>query len=94
MATIGRTAGKMIGLSTEKVVNMMNCQAVKKGSAAWLKKNGALTEVGKDVYHSEKTIYKAKNLKEYLQNLVQAAKTQKFAEPFDTILKNLGKSSS
>jgi ribosomal protein L17 len=53
-----------------------------------------LTEIGKDVYQSQKTIYKAKNLKEYLQNLVQAAKTQKFAEPFDTILKNLGKSSS
>ena len=87
MPTIGVRAAKMLGVTKNNLVEIMNKQAVKRGSSTpWMKATGALTDAGQSVYKAEKSIYGAKNLKEYLSAITHEAKFKKFEEPFDKLL--------
>ena len=87
MSTIGRRAAMFLGTSRRNLVEIMNNQAIRRGSSQpWMKANGALTDAGRGVYEAEKSIYNAKNLKEYLSAVVKEAKVRQFEEPFDRLL--------
>jgi predicted transcriptional regulator with HTH domain len=95
MTTIGIRAAKMLGVKPQELVKALNTRTrpAMEGFGELMKTNGALTQLGQDVYQAEKKAFGAKNLTDYLKALVEEFKDPNltFIEPFNTWLKKIAK---
>ncbi len=90
MSTIGVRAAKFLGVKPQELVKALNTctRPAMNGQGALMKPNGALTQLGQDVYQAEKKALGAKNLREYLKAVIEHYKQPgvKLFEPFNTML--------
>lgn len=95
MSTIGIRAAKALGVKPQELVRVLNTytRPAMNGQGALMKPNGALTQLGQDIYQAEKKALGAKNLKEYLKALTERYKQPgvKFLEPFNIMLSKIAK---
>jgi predicted transcriptional regulator with HTH domain len=95
MTTIGVRAAKMLGVKPQELVKALNTNTrpAMNGQGALMRTNGALTQLGQDVYQAEKKAFGAKNLTEYMKVVVERFKNPnvKYFEPFNTWLSKVAK---
>ncbi len=95
MTTIGVRAAKILGVKPQELVKALNTHTrqAMNGQGALMKPNGALTQLGQDIYQAEKKAVGAKNLTEYIQATIENFKQPgvKFFEPFNTMLGKIAK---
>lgn len=83
MSTIGVRAAKELGIPLKRLVNVLNTQT-NLGKVELMKANGALTQLGKDLYQKQKVLTNTKSLHPYIDALRN--KAQQLIEPFKSIL--------
>jgi hypothetical protein len=95
MSTIGIRASKMLGVKPQELVKALNTHTTPamNGQGALMKSNGALTQLGQDIYQAEKKAFGAKNLTEYLKAVVENFKKPnvKYFEPFNAMISKIAK---
>ena len=88
MTTIGVRAAEELGIPLKELVAIVNTHARKRCaygiSADWMKTNGALTPLGKDVYQNEKALTNTKSLHPYLDAIRKRA--ENLTAPFNRLL--------